>query len=123
MHFFKFKHDYLTDVKVLFYTLLTKLIKNNYIKIYNLKKQIKINFKHKKLSYRIWVERIVFNFWIIFFKNRQIIDFKHKKLNYFQINRKIIQNQKLSKSNHSSKSIIQKIVTESTLKTKYKISY
>ena len=32
---------------------------------------------------------IEMDFWIKFFKNRQIVDFKHKKSNYFQNNQKI----------------------------------
>ena len=65
-------------------------MKNNFIKIYNSKKQIKINFKLKKTNYEKWLVNLVMVFQSYIFKNLNIIDFKHKKLNYFQINRKII---------------------------------
>ena len=84
-------------------------------KIYNSKKQLKINFKHKKLNYEKWVVSIEISFWSYIFKKRQINNFKHKKLNYFRIFQKSCKIKKLSKSNQSLKSIIQKIVIESTL--------
>ena len=69
MHFFKFKLNSNTKWQVLKYTLLTKLKKIIFIKISNLKKQIKINFKHKKLNYEKWVMNLVVLFQSYIFKN------------------------------------------------------
>ena len=116
MHFFKFKlNSNAICQSIVLYTTY-KLIKNNYQKIYNSKKQIKINFKHKKLNYEKWCMNLVMVFQSYIFKNQNIINFKHKKSNYFQNNRK---NYIKSKSTHSSKSIIQKIAIESTINIKY----
>ena len=59
MHFFKFKLN--SNNKVVSIVLYTtyKLKKIIFIKISNLKKQIKINFKHKKLNYEKWVVNLV----------------------------------------------------------------
>ena len=58
-HFFKFKLD--SNIKVVVIVLYTtyKLKKKKFIKISNLKKQIKTNFKHKKLNYEKWLVNIV----------------------------------------------------------------
>ena len=59
MHFFKFKLN--SNIKVASIALYTtyKLKKKKIIKISNLKNQIKINFKHKKLNYEKWAENLV----------------------------------------------------------------
>ena len=69
MHFFKFKLNSNIEWWLLFYTLLRKLKKIIFIKISNLKNQIKINFKHKKLNYEKWVVNIVVLFQSYIFKN------------------------------------------------------
>ena len=38
-------------------------MKIKHLKNHNLKKQIKINFKHKKLNYKKWFVRLVVYFW------------------------------------------------------------
>ena len=83
MHFFKFKLN--SDAKCQSLVLYTtyKLIKINFIKIYNSKKQIKSIFKHKKLNYEKWLINLVMVFQSYIFKNRHIIDFKHKKIELF----------------------------------------
>ena len=43
-----------------------------------IKKQIKINFKHKKPNYKKWLLSIEMNFQSYIFKNRQIFTFKYK---------------------------------------------
>ena len=82
MHFFKFKLNSNNKVASIEIYTTYKLEKKKIIKISNLKKQIKINFKHKKLNYRKWVINLVVLFQSYIFKNWNIIDFKHKKLNY-----------------------------------------
>ena len=94
-------------------------MKIKHLKNHNLKKQIKINFKHKKLNYKKWFVRLVVDFWSYIFKNRYIIIFKNKKLNYFRIFQKSNKIKNYQKSNQTSKSIIQKIVIESTINNKY----
>ena len=94
-------------------------MKIKHLKNHNLKKQIKINFKHKKLNYKKWFVRLVVYFWSYIFKNRYIIIFKNKKLNYFRIFQKSNKIKNYQKSNQTSKSIIQKIVIESTINNKY----
>ena len=92
MHFFKFKLN--SDARFQCIVLYTtyKLLKSNFIKISNSKKQIKINFKHKKLNYEIWCVNLVMVFQSYIFKNRNIINFKHKKSNYFKNNQKMKKN-------------------------------
>ena len=51
MHFFKFKLNSNNKVASIVLYTTYKLKKIIFIKISNLKKQIKINFKHKKLNY------------------------------------------------------------------------
>ena len=63
--------------------------------------------------------RIVSYFWSYIFKKRQINYFKHEKSNHFRFFQKIISNRNYLKQFKSSKSVIQKIVTESSLNTKY----
>ena len=51
MHFFKFKLNFNNKVASIEIYTTYKIEKIIFIKISNLKKQIKINFKHKKLNY------------------------------------------------------------------------
>ena len=62
MHFFKFKLDYHAICQSIVLYTTYKLIKNNFIKIYNSKKQIKINFKLKKTNYEKWLVNLVMVF-------------------------------------------------------------
>ena len=59
MHFFKFKLNSNNKVAIIVFYTTYKLKKKIFIKISNLKKQIKTNFKHKKLNYRKWVVNLV----------------------------------------------------------------
>ena len=69
MHFFKFKLN--SNNKVVSIVLYTtyKLKKIIFIKISNSKKQIKINFKCKKLNYEMWLVNLVYDFQSYIFKN------------------------------------------------------
>ena len=70
MHFFKFKLNSNIEVANLVLYTTYKLKKNNFHKkISNLKNQIKINFKHKKLNYEKWVLNLVALFQSYIFKN------------------------------------------------------
>ena len=59
MHFFKFKLNSNNKVASIVLYTTYKIKKIIFIKISNLKNQIKINFKHKKLNYRKWVVNLV----------------------------------------------------------------
>ena len=62
MHFFKFKlnsNNKVASIEIYTTYELKKIKKKKFIKISNLKKQIKTNFKHKKLNYRKWVVNLV----------------------------------------------------------------
>ena len=69
MHFFKFKlnsNNKVASIEIYTTYQIKKII---FIKISNLKKQIKINFKHKKLNYEKWVINLVALFQSYIFKN------------------------------------------------------
>ena len=59
MHFFKFKLNSNNKVASIVLYTTYQIEKIIFIKISNLKKQIKINFKHKKLNYGKWVVNLV----------------------------------------------------------------
>ena len=69
MHFFKFKLNSNNKVASIVLYTTYKLKKIIFIKISNLKKQIKINFKYKKSNYEKWVVIIVMDFQSYIFKN------------------------------------------------------